>query len=431
MGYYEDEQSTFTAADEAGILTDYTDVMEALQSVESSILGGTLTDWAVEMGGGPIQSGSPHHCVTHEVLGNCYLRDAVDYLRANGGADPFPWFSVPADQAEWESHSWKTAFSRLHILEFKQAIGRIVGSGSLTTYTDLVYSSGNGGIPVESKNKDTQVGVFRNYNGYFISKRAASAYAEIERNLVGLGEFEEETPPSMTILLEPPNQVETLMETWTYNVLDLVGEVAPGDVAIEMEPLEESHKDSWVDQVYPLAGGNIAITGESSWIHLLVAGGYQGDLMTYEDLRGYTEPINVTHLPILGGTPGYSHSDVQEITDYQLVIPEGDTAQILDPGYAVSAARVNGIIAAFMGETETYFPMCTIDALLAIYVPMLNSHPGYPDDLYFINARKQFSLALSARDQVQFLLSATVDRRSTSRGLWRVWNQPKLESVTA
>lgn len=108
---------------------DLTTVLSQIQAVEQNVLGAVkTTDWR-QHGDPWVWTGKCHHCVTHTVLGDTYLREAIDYLRAQAGVNAFPWASVPS-AAEYGTSSMRTGLNIRHILELRQAIGRISSDSS-------------------------------------------------------------------------------------------------------------------------------------------------------------------------------------------------------------------------------------------------------------------------------------------------------------
>jgi len=137
MGYYDIEakkkkditDSVYAASE--NLLTDLVNVYDRLREVELAVLGAYKTTGWNATYGSPVAKGYPHMRVVHSVLGDTYLREAVDHLRSNGGAAAFPWDTVPSKaQMQTAGHPLK-GLSMRHILELYQAIGRAVASPKL------------------------------------------------------------------------------------------------------------------------------------------------------------------------------------------------------------------------------------------------------------------------------------------------------------
>jgi len=131
MGYYDIEakkkkditDSVYAASE--NLLTDLVNVYDRLREVELAVLGAYKTTGWNATYGSPVAKGYPHMRIVHSVLGDTYLREAVDHLRSNGGAAAFPWDTVPSKaQMQTAGHPLK-GLSMRHILELYQAIGRV------------------------------------------------------------------------------------------------------------------------------------------------------------------------------------------------------------------------------------------------------------------------------------------------------------------
>ena len=122
----------------SGLGQDLEDCLAALNAVEAA-LGITATQWHPNYG---TQSshGIPHMVVRIPgVADKTYIRDAVDRLRSAGGAPAFPWAYTPGT-TESEFSGPGRGRSERHILELKEAIGRIISTGTITS--SYVYSGG-------------------------------------------------------------------------------------------------------------------------------------------------------------------------------------------------------------------------------------------------------------------------------------------------
>lgn len=131
MGFYGIEQKGGEALSRS-FLTDLASIQSQLNSVEDAlnVFGNTSlnTRFRAFNGASAGVVNIPHMKVSHPVLGNTYLREAIDWLRAQKGAPQFGWESVPS-AAEWGSRSWKEGVNRRWINGLRQAIGRVVTTG--------------------------------------------------------------------------------------------------------------------------------------------------------------------------------------------------------------------------------------------------------------------------------------------------------------
>lgn len=127
MGFYAIEQAGGAAVSRA-FLRDFLDIQAQLNSVEDAlnVFGNTSqnTRFRAFNGAAAGDLNLPHFMVDHPVLGPTYLREAINWLRAQKGAPAFGWVSVPS-AAEWGTRSWKEGLNRRWINAMRQAIGRI------------------------------------------------------------------------------------------------------------------------------------------------------------------------------------------------------------------------------------------------------------------------------------------------------------------
>lgn len=92
----------------------------------------------------------PHMRVSHAVLGDTYLPEAIDYFRNQKGVGSFPFVSVPS-AAEWGTGSWKEGVNMRWVVELLEAVGRGVGaSGPRRVYQLRSNKQGSNETPVET-----------------------------------------------------------------------------------------------------------------------------------------------------------------------------------------------------------------------------------------------------------------------------------------
>lgn len=140
MGWYtinqshnwESERRTFSA-DHLG--EDLNEVLGNLNLIEK-YLGLDQSIWHYDYGS-PLYTASPH-MVIQPGGGDikAYLRDRIDFVRDYAGVEPFEWqWVIPSNL--WVLSDPRTGVNLKHILELKQAIGRLVGFRSSQNFARL------------------------------------------------------------------------------------------------------------------------------------------------------------------------------------------------------------------------------------------------------------------------------------------------------
>lgn len=85
----------------------------------------------------------PHMRVTHAVLGETYLPEAINYFRNRKGVGSFPFDKVPTADV-WGTHSSKEGVNMRWIVELLEAVGRSTGATGPRQLFQLQFAGQNG-----------------------------------------------------------------------------------------------------------------------------------------------------------------------------------------------------------------------------------------------------------------------------------------------